>query len=100
MSWKSDDLRDLKCFLKVFDKIQNGGKSHLAQNDVIGCVELVLIQGFQRYLICEIWANGSKVIMLNALQTHDMLVALENYCTGMIILEVDHGTVLNMCAKI
>jgi len=28
--WKSDNLRDLKCFLKVFDKIQNGGKSNMA----------------------------------------------------------------------
>ena len=55
-------------FLKVFDEIQNGGKSHMAQNDVIGCAELVLIQGFQRYPNCEIWANGSKVMMLNAFQ--------------------------------
>jgi len=31
VQWKSDNLGDLKCFLKDFDKIQNGGKSNMAQ---------------------------------------------------------------------
>ena len=26
------------------------------------CTELVFIQGFQRYLNCEIWTTGSKVM--------------------------------------
>jgi len=57
--WKSDNLGDLKCFLKDFDKIQNGLKSNMEQmtNDN----ELIWIQGFQRYLISEIWTNGPKI---------------------------------------
>ena len=63
---KSDNLGDLKCFLKVFDIVQNGGYSKIAQNYVIGFVDLGYIQGFQRYLICEIWTNGSKNMSKNA----------------------------------
>ena len=35
-------------------------------NDVIGCLELAYIQGFQRYLFCEIWINGYKDMSKNA----------------------------------
>ena len=36
--WKSDNLRDLKCFLKVFDKIKNGGEYNKKKlrNELIG----------------------------------------------------------------
>ena len=38
---------DVRYILKVFNINQDGGKSIMAQNDVIGCVELGLAQGFQ-----------------------------------------------------
>ena len=38
----------------------------MAENDVIGSVDLGCIQGFQRYLICEIWTNGYKDMSKNA----------------------------------
>ena len=56
-------------FLRVLDINQDGGKSIMAQNDVIGCVELGLVQGIQWYLVCEYWMNGSKVINFNACTT-------------------------------
>ena len=30
------------------------------------CDELVFMQGFQRYLICEVWTNGYKDMSKNA----------------------------------
>ena len=41
----------------------------MAQNDVIGCVELGSTQGFQRYLVCENRMNGSNVTNMNACPT-------------------------------
>lgn len=38
----------------------------MAENDGIGCVELGLIQGFQRYLAFENRTYGSTVACLNA----------------------------------
>ena len=35
-------------------------------NDVIVLVDLVYLQGFQRYLIYEIWTNGYKDMIKNA----------------------------------
>ena len=53
----------------VLDINQDGGKSILTQNDVIGCVELGLAQGFQWCLVCQNRMNGSKVINMNACPT-------------------------------
>ena len=42
-----DSVQLIFCILKVFDKNQDEGKSIVPQNDNIGCVELVLAQGFK-----------------------------------------------------
>lgn len=49
-------------------------KLNTAENNVIGCAELDLTQGFQRYLIFENWAYSSKVTLMNETAT---LVPLE-----------------------
>ena len=58
-----------------------------------------LIQRFQQYLICEIWTNESTVIQLNALLTLTCWWRQRVHSSGIKILDVDHGTVLNTCAK-
>ena len=54
--------------LSVFHKIQNGGKTTQAENDVIGCVGFVSAQGFHRYQVFENRTNGSKVTSRNVSQ--------------------------------
>ena len=49
--------------LNVFDINQDGGKSIMTQNYVIGCVELCV------ELVREYWMNRSKVINMNVCPT-------------------------------
>lgn len=63
-----------KCNL-IFDKIQNSRKSNMAENYVIECVELSLIQGFQQYLIFENRAYGFKSYVNGC--NSDSLLALQ-----------------------
>ena len=67
--WKLDKICDPWKLLKVFDKIQDGGKSIMTHYDVIGCIGFGLIQRFQRHLACKFRAYGSKVTCVNVLQT-------------------------------
>ena len=65
----SNQIYYRRSILKVFDINQDGGKSIITQNNVIGCFELGLDQGFQWSLVCEYWTNGSKVMNMNACPT-------------------------------
>ena len=57
VSRRLDKTCDKRSLLKFFDQIKDGGKS----NDVIGCVDLGLAQGVQRYPVCEKQINGSNI---------------------------------------
>ena len=62
---KSNKICGRSSVLSVFHKIQNGGKTTLAENDVIGCVGFVSAQGFHRYQVFENRTSGSKVTSRN-----------------------------------
>ena len=47
----SQKLRPVKLFFCTFDKIKDGGKSIMTHYDVIGCVEVGMVQGIQLYLV-------------------------------------------------
>ena len=94
-----DKICDRSSILKVFDINQDGGKSIIAQNDDIRCVELVLAQGIQWYLVCEYWMNGSKVINMNACATLTCWWRQSCWASDLKLACCANGAVLNKCAK-
>ena len=68
-SWESVKNCDPWNFLCTFDQIKDGGKSIMTHYDVIGCVEVGMVQGIQLYLVFENRANGSKVMCTNVPET-------------------------------
>ena len=83
----------------VLDINQDGGKSILTQNDVIGCVELGLAQWFQWCLVCKHRMNGSKVINMNACPILTYWWRYSSWASDLIFAVRAYGTVLNQCAK-
>ena len=74
-------------------------KSKMAENQVRRKLTSyrLMIQGFQRYLICEIWTNESKVIHLNGLQTLTCWWRYRVHCLGMKVFDCPWDCPEYMC---
>src|SRR4029434_10170091 len=84
---------------KVFDKTGNCGKSIQPEIYAIWCVEFVLIQGIQWYLIFENRSNGSKLVCVNKSPTLTRWWRWSGLVGDMKLGVSEEGTVLNECAK-
>lgn len=93
--WKLDKLCGLWKLLKLFHKIQYGGKSNMAKIDTLGCTKPGLSQGIQWYLTFKNHVYSSKVTPTSL--THWWYYSTHG--ANMKLGENNGGTGSNQCAK-